>query len=84
MTAADRARARRELNGEDLPAAIDEDDQSAESLSRDPSDPPVQRGRQTRNLEESSGQNDLQKMVSEGVEEAQHEQMLASRQRKSL
>lgn len=84
VTAADRVRAQRELNGKDLPAAIEDDADSAESLSRDPSDPPVQRGRQTPNLEDTSEQNDLQKMVSEGVEEAQHDQMLASRQKKSV
>lgn len=84
VTSADRAQARRELNGEDLPAAIEDENESAESLSRDPSDPPVERGRQIPNLEETSEQNGLQKLVSEGVEEAQHEQMLASRHRKSL
>lgn len=75
----DRARARAEFQDRDLPDAMNEDAESMQSMSRDPSDPLVDRGHQS---PEYGGQDEdtaLQKIALEGVEEAQHEQMVESR-----
>ena len=75
----DRERARGEFRDRDLPDAVNEDAESMQSMSRDPSDPMADRGHR---MPEYGGQDedtDLQKITLEGVEEAQHEQMLESR-----
>jgi hypothetical protein len=82
-SAVDRVRARAELTGKTLPPTSGEELSSNDSLSRDPSDPPAQRGRQVPNFEGLDEEKATERLVSEGVEEAQHEQMLAARQKRS-
>jgi hypothetical protein len=77
----DYAQARAELLGKTLPVADDSDPASMDSLSRDPSDPPANHGRQTPNREGPDEEVALERLVAEGVEEAQHDQMLAARRR---
>ena len=79
ITDADRARARAEFLDRDLPAALNEDAETMQSMSRDPSDPATDRGRQAPDYVESDEDTSLQRLALEGVEEAQHEQMTASR-----
>lgn len=75
----DRARARREFRDQDLPDALNEDAETTRSLSRDPSDPLVDRGHQVPEYGVQDEDTELQKIALEGVEEAQHEQMVESR-----
>jgi len=75
----DRAAALAEFRDRHLPPAVNEDAESMQSMSRDPSDPLVDRGRQ---VPEYGGEDEkaaLERLALEGVEEAQHEQMLESR-----
>jgi hypothetical protein len=75
----DRAAARAEFSDRHLPAPVNEDAESMQSMSRDPSDPMVDRGHQ---VPEYGGEDEkaaLERLALEGVEEAQHEQMLESR-----
>jgi hypothetical protein len=82
-TKEDYDRARAELRGKMIPPTSDTEASSMDSLSRDPSDPPANHGRQTPNLEGSDEEVAVERLVAEGVEEAQHEQMLAARRRSS-
>lgn len=75
----DRTRARAEFLARDLPATVNEDADSMQSMSRDPSDPPADRGRQVPEYGGDDEKNALERLALEGVEEAQHEQMVASR-----
>ncbi len=75
----DRAQARAELQDRELPDAINEDAESMQSMSRDPSDPLADRGRQVPAHGDEDQKTVLEKMTLEGVEEAQHEQMLEAR-----
>jgi hypothetical protein len=75
----DRERARAEFQDLDLPDAINEDATSMQSMSRDPSDPLVDRGRQIPEYGVDDEKTALEKMALEGVEEAQHEQMVEAR-----
>lgn len=75
----DRARALAEFQERDLPDAVNEDAESMQSMSRDPSDPFVDRGHQIPEYGGDDEKTVLEKMTLEGVEEAQHEQMVASR-----
>jgi hypothetical protein len=79
VTDEDRAQARAEFQDRTLPAAINEDAESMQSMSRDPSDPMVDRGRQTPEYVEGDEKTDLEKITLEGVEEAQHDQMVSAR-----
>ena len=75
----DRALALAEFRDRHLPDAVNEDAESMQSMSRDPSDPMVDRGRQ---VPEYGGEDEkaaLEHLALEGVEEAQHEQMVESR-----
>lgn len=76
---ADRERARAEFFDRDLPATVNEDAESMQSLSRDPSDPMVDRGRQAPTYGGDDEKAALERLALEGVEEAQHEQMVESR-----
>jgi hypothetical protein len=78
----DRAQAEKELAGEGLPPIGDEGESTMDSLSRDPSDPPVHRGRQVPDYDGSEEEKTTERLVTEGVEEAQHDQMLAARRRR--
>lgn len=75
----DRARALAEFRDRHLPDAVNEDADSMRSLSRDPSDPPVDRGHQVPAYGGDDEKTALENLALEGVEEAQHEQMLAAR-----
>ncbi len=79
VTDTDREQARLEFRDRHLPDAVNEDADSMQSMSRDPSDPMTDRGRQ---VPEYGGEDEkaaLEHLALEGVEEAQHEQMLAAR-----
>lgn len=78
----DRERAARELRGETIQPASDDAVESTKSLSRDPSDPLSDRGLQRPNYEGSDEEKVSERMVAEGVEEAQHDQMLAARRQR--
>lgn len=75
----DRARARAEFQDRFLPDAVNEDAESMQSMSRDPSDPVVDRGRQAPEYGGDDEKTALEKMALEGVEEAQHDQMVEAR-----
>ena len=75
----DRAQAEAEFQDRNLPAAVNEDADSTQSMSRDPSDPLVVRGRQVPEHGTDDEKAALERLALEGVEEAQHEQMLESR-----
>ena len=75
----DRERARAEFLARDLPATVNEDAESMQSMSRDPSDPMVDRGRQAPTYGGDDEKAALERLALEGVEEAQHEQMVESR-----
>lgn len=75
----DRAHAVAEFRDRHLPDAVNEDADSMQSMSRDPSDPMTNRGRQ---VPEYGGEDEkaaLERLTLEGVEEAQHDQMVQSR-----
>lgn len=75
----DRARALAEFRDRHLPDAVNEDAESMQSMSRDPSDPPVDRRHQAPEYGGDDEKAALEHLALEGVEEAQHEQMLAAR-----
>lgn len=77
----DRAEAWAELQGERLPDTTDSDGESAGALTRDPSEPVSVPGRQVPNLEPEDESGAIERLATEGVEEAQHDQMLAARER---
>lgn len=82
-TAEDRKLALRELQGRTLVDESSSDDsRPVAAITRDPSEPPSVPGRQV--LEHPTGDpEDIPtRLVEEGVEEAQHEQMIAARRRK--
>ena len=79
VTDEDRSQARGEFQDRNLPAGVNEDADSMRSLSRDPSDPMVDRGRQVPEYGNDDEKAGLEKLTLEGVEEAQHEQMLEAR-----
>jgi hypothetical protein len=79
VTQVDRDRALAEFRDDHLPDAINEDAESMQSMSRDPSDPPVDRGRQVPEYGGDDEKAALEHLALEGVEEAQHEQMVESR-----
>jgi hypothetical protein len=81
-TEEDWERAEKELAGDGLPPIGDEGESTMDSLSRDPSDPPVHRGRQVPDYDGSEEEKTTERLVAEGVEEAQHDQMLAARRRR--
>jgi hypothetical protein len=75
----DRARAVAEFRARHLPDAVNENVQSMQSMSRDPSDPIANRGRQVPEYGGDDEKAALEHLALEGVEEAQHDQMLQSR-----
>jgi hypothetical protein len=83
LTEADRSEAVRELRGEEVPPVISEDSESVGSLSRDPSDPPVDRGHQVPTFEPDDENDASERLVNEGVEEADHDQRVAAQRRRA-
>ncbi len=81
ITADDLARARAELFGLNLPDTLVEDEPVAPGISRDPSEPPSVAGHELPLREGHDEEKAVERLALEGVEEAQHEQMLAARRR---
>lgn len=79
VTDEDRRQARAQFQDRDLPETVNEDADSTQSLSRDPSDPLADRGHQVPEYGMADEKADLERLALEGVEEAQHEQMLQAR-----
>jgi hypothetical protein len=77
----DLARAQAELMGLSLPATTVEDQEASGGLSRDPSEPLSIPGHESELREGPDEEKAVERLALEGVEEAQHEQMLASRRR---
>ncbi|HEY4246427.1 MAG TPA: hypothetical protein VGM64_06190 [Lacunisphaera sp.] len=78
----DRRQAAQELRGNDIPPLGDEDAEGVSSLSRDPSEPASTPGQQIPERENEEEQFTTERLVAEGVSEAEHDQMLAARRRK--
>ena len=81
LTKDDLARARNELLGRDLPGTTVEDVEGNAGVSRDPSEPPSISGREVPIREGPDEEKSVERLALEGVEEAQHDQMLAARHR---
>src|SRR6478609_8922781 len=82
VSEADRAEAWAELRGELLPGTSGSDKDAVGSLSRDPSEPLSDPGHEVVTSEPADDETDArERLATEGVEEAQHDQMLAARQR---
>ncbi|HVU25799.1 MAG TPA: hypothetical protein VHE13_16835 [Opitutus sp.] len=79
--AKDFAQARRELSGGDLPPAPNEDPEARAAITRDPSEPPGFYGHKVEETGTRDEQADAERLAEEGVEEAQHDQMLAARRK---
>ncbi len=77
----DRTQALAELQGELLPETTDSDGLSRGALTRDPSEPVAIPGHHTVNHEGENDSEAAERLAREGVEEAQHDQMLAARER---
>ncbi len=75
--------AERELTGEALSLETSAAREAEGSLSRDPSDPAVDRGHRTPIFEADDEEQVAERLVTEGVEEAEHDQMLAARRKPS-
>jgi hypothetical protein len=81
----DRLLARKELQGEALPETTSDDTPAiACALGRDPSEPLSVPGRQIPNHHEADDDDTNERLAIEGIEEAQHDQMLAARRHKTL
>jgi hypothetical protein len=74
--------AKRELSGQLTPPSAEEDVEGIGSMTRDPSNPPEIITQPKPNLNEPTEQQDIEHMVLDGVEEAQHDQMMAARKRR--
>ena len=81
FTNLDLARAEAELMGAALPASMVEDDETDAASSRDPSEPISVNGHELPLREGPDEELAVERLALEGVEEAQHEQMLAARRR---
>ena len=79
VTEDDRRTALAELRGENLPDTTSEDAEGVAGLTRDPSDPLAVSGERKPTINPPEDQEVQERLVLEGVEEAQHEQMLAAR-----
>ncbi|MBP7142225.1 MAG: hypothetical protein KBA71_09990 [Opitutaceae bacterium] len=73
--------AREELTGAGLQGVSEDEETSTVSINRDPGDPVSVHGRQIPVLSDDDEQETIERLAIEGVEEAQHEQMLADRLR---
>ena len=78
ISAADREQAQADFRERNLPDAINEDADSMQSMSRDPSDPMTNRGRQVPEYGGDDEKAALEHLALKGVEEAQDEQMGAA------
>lgn len=82
VTDEDFERSYAELRGEHLPETTLDDAVASGGLTRDPSEPVSISGTQAPEQNEPEDQEVMERLVLEGVEEAQHDQMLAARQRR--
>ena len=82
VTEEDRRRALADLRGDLLPRGSMDNGESSAGLSRDPSEPLSIPGERTPIRNEPEDQEVQERLVLEGVEEAQHDQMLAARRRR--
>ncbi len=78
-TAEDREKAITELTGENVKPTLNDDGQSAGAVTRDPSETPVFYENQKNAAQDIDEQEAVERLALEGVEEAQHEQMVAAR-----
>lgn len=78
----DLRRAEAELEGRTAPESTAVDADSVGTMSRDPSEPPAFRDGPKPNLFEPNEQDELEHTVLDGVEEAQHDQMVEARKRR--
>ena len=81
-TSEDFRQARQELHGDNLPPTSDSDATGSMGITRDPSEPVSNYGSEKPTQEADDGQKATERLVMEGVEEAQHEQMVAARRRR--
>lgn len=81
ITADDLARARNELLGRNLPGTTVEDAEGNAGITRDPSEPASIGGHAAPLREGQDEEKSVERLALEGVEEAQHDQMLAARHR---
>ena len=81
FTESDLASAEAELMGTSLPQTNVEDDETDVAMSRDPSEPISVNGHEIPLREGPDEEKAVERLALEGVEEAQHEQMLAARRR---
>jgi len=79
ITDTDLTRAEAELMGSVLPATSMEDEDAESGISRDPSEPVSVSGHEIPLREGPDEEKAVERLALEGVEEAQHEQMLAAR-----
>ena len=82
FTEEDLEQARRELNGDALPLASPEEAVAETGLGRDPADPPAQRGHHVEDMPADDEQDAAARLAEEGVDEAQHDLMLAARRKR--
>ncbi len=81
ITDFDLARAEAELSGIALPLTTVEDDETDEASTRDPNEPISVNGHEIPLRKGLDEEKAVERLALEGVEEAQHEQMLAARRR---
>lgn len=77
----DRTEARAELRRQRLPDTTTDDAQGDGSMSRDPSEPISDFGHQIPDNQADDEASQPERLATEGVEEAQHDQMLAARRK---
>ena len=82
VRASDREQARRELLGRAVAPPTKGAVESRRAVSRDPSEPVVRRGRRVRTARDEDLQDGLERLINEGVEEAQHDMMVAAERRR--
>ena len=81
-TQEDLAEAARELRGHSLPVSSPEDDVAETGLARDPSDPAANTGHHVPDMPADDENEASARLAQEGVDEAQHDLMLAARRRR--
>lgn len=83
VTDEDRERALAELRGQHLPDGSFDDGEVRAGMSRDPAEPRSIAGVRTPVYNQPEDQEMQERLALEGVEEAQHDQMLAARRRQT-
>lgn len=81
-TKEDLEQAARELRGGELPVSSPEEDVAESSAGRDPSNPPAQYGHHVPDMPADDENEASARLAEEGVDEAQHDLMLAARRRR--